>query len=204
MLTYHSELRGYANDYALVLNARRDMSKRERGCASEFVHNPGRQAQDQRHQESQGAENPRRRRAHGAPQGHRPPPHHLRPQRPQTPLTGQAAGGLVPPTDIWTLSRTELIKRLNSQQGDECGTTQGTFEVHPIRKLKDVAEGNTLWQPMMAARRRKTLILCTPCHHLLHKGKLPEREYRQHQIRAEPCAMTSRTHGAERGVRATR
>ncbi len=71
--------------------------------------------------------------------------------------------------------------------------------MHHIRKLKDVAEGKTLWQQMMAARRRKTLVLCTQCHHLLHKGELPEREYRQHQIRGEPCAMTSRTHGSERG-----
>jgi 5-methylcytosine-specific restriction endonuclease McrA len=47
---------------------------------------------------------------------------------------------------MWTLSPTELIKRLNRKQCEYCGTTQGTFEVHHIRKLKDVAEGKTLWQ----------------------------------------------------------
>src|SRR5205807_6340204 len=39
---------------------------------------------------------------------------------------------------MWTLSRTELIKRLNRKQCEYCGTSQGTFEVHHIRKLKDV------------------------------------------------------------------
>jgi len=104
---------------------------------------------------------------------------------------------------MWTLSRTELIKRLNRKQCEYCGTTQGTFEVHHIRKLKDVAEGKTLWQRMMAARRRKTLVLCTQCHHQLHNGKLPEKDPRKQQVRGEPCAVTSRKHGSERGVRAT-
>jgi hypothetical protein len=52
---------------------------------------------------------------------------------------------LLPNIYMWTLSRTELIKRLNSKQCEYCGTTQGTFEVHHIRKLKDVAayDGST-------------------------------------------------------------
>src|SRR5215467_4072592 len=94
----------------------------------------------------------------------------LRPRVPNDPQTD-----LLPTVYMWTLSRTELIKRLNSHQCEYCGTRQGSFEVHHIRKLKDVAKGKTLWQRMMAARRRKTLILCTQCHHLLHKGELPEK-----------------------------
>jgi len=76
-----------------------------------------------------------------------------------------------------TLSRAELIRRLNASECEYCGTVNGPFEVHHIRKLKDVAKGKDLWQQMMAARRRKTLILCQDCHRLLHAARLPG--YRQ-------------------------
>jgi len=81
-----------------------------------------------------------------------------------------------PNTLALTLSRSELIRRLNSGQCEYCETTQGPFEVHHVRKLKDIEPGKTLWQQMMMARRRKTLVLCRSCHHLLHEGKLPDRK----------------------------
>ena len=77
---------------------------------------------------------------------------------------------------IWTLSRSEVIKRLNRKQCEYCETTEGPFEVHHARKLKDVAKGKALWQRMMAARHRKTFILCRTCHHQLHAGILPDKE----------------------------
>ncbi|HTD18844.1 MAG TPA: hypothetical protein VK667_04865, partial [Ktedonobacteraceae bacterium] len=82
-------------------------------------------------------------------------------------------GNITPTVDIaphtlaLTLSRSELIRRLNSGQCEYCETTQGPFEVHHVRKLKEIEPGKTLWQRMMIARRRKTLILCQSCHHLL-------------------------------------
>jgi group II intron reverse transcriptase/maturase len=94
-----------------------------------------------------------------------------------------------PNTYIWTLSRSEVIKRLNRKQCEYCGTTEGTFEVHHIRKLKDVAEGKELWKRMMAARHRKTLILCRRCHHQLHAGTLPDKEYLKQYVDGEPCAV---------------
>ena len=78
---------------------------------------------------------------------------------------------------IWTLGRSEVIKRLNRKECEYCGTREGSFEVHHIRKLKDVARGKALWQQMMAKRRRKTLVLCRTCHHQLHVGTLPDRDY---------------------------
>ncbi len=89
---------------------------------------------------------------------------------------------------IWTLSRSEVTKRLNRGQCEYCETTQGPFEVHHIRKMKDVAEGKALWQQMMAARNRKTLILCRNCHHQLHAGTLPDREYLKKCVKGEPDA----------------
>jgi group II intron reverse transcriptase/maturase len=78
---------------------------------------------------------------------------------------------------IWTLSRSEVIKRLNRKECEYCGTRKGYFEVHHVRKLKDVAKGKALWQQMMASRRRKTLVLCCTCHDQLHAGTLPDRDY---------------------------
>jgi RNA-directed DNA polymerase len=83
---------------------------------------------------------------------------------------------ILPNTLALTLSRSELIRRLNSGQCEYCETTQGPFEVHHVRKLKDIEPGKTFWQRMMIARRRKTLVLCRSCHHLLHEGKLPDQE----------------------------
>lgn len=77
------------------------------------------------------------------------------------------------PNTTWTLSRTEIIRRLNANQCEYCGSTAGPFEVHHIRKMKDVQDGKAIWQRVMMARRRKTLVLCTSCHYLLHAGKLP-------------------------------
>jgi group II intron reverse transcriptase/maturase len=81
---------------------------------------------------------------------------------------------------IWTLNRSEVIKRLNRGQCEYCETKSGPFEVHHIRKMKDVAKGKALWQQMMAAKYRKTLVLCQRCHHQLHTGTLPGREVFKH------------------------
>jgi group II intron reverse transcriptase/maturase len=94
----------------------------------------------------------------------------LKPPLPNNPMIDEQ-----PNVYVWTLSRSEVIKRLNKGKCEYCETTQGPFEVHHIRKLKDVAKGKALWQRMMATRNRKTLVLCRNCHHQLHTGTLPDR-----------------------------
>src|SRR2546430_8378273 len=69
---------------------------------------------------------------------------------------------LFPYTTLFRSS--EVIKRLNSDQCEYCETRQGPFEIHHIRKLKDVAKGKALWQQLMAAKCRKTVVLCRTCH----------------------------------------
>jgi predicted HNH restriction endonuclease len=64
-----------------------------------------------------------------------------------------------------------------------CGTAEGYFEVHHVRKLKDL-DGKEHWQQVMAAMRRKTLVLCHVCHRLLHSGTLPDWRYRRLERRA--------------------
>src|SRR5438132_763210 len=67
-------------------------------------------------------------------------------------------------------SRSELEKRLLAQVCEQCGATRMTakIEVHHIRALKDLEKytgrEKPQWVQIMAARRRKTLVLCHTCH----------------------------------------
>lgn len=78
-----------------------------------------------------------------------------------------------PNTWQFTLGRSELIQRMSANQCEYCGQQDGKFEVHHIRKLKDIMKGKKLWQITMIQRQRKTLVLCIPCHKALHAGNLP-------------------------------
>jgi group II intron reverse transcriptase/maturase len=73
----------------------------------------------------------------------------------------------------FTLARTEITQRLQAQKCEYCGKEGGYFEVHHVRKLKDVRGQKEVWQQIMAAMRRKTIILCVDCHQQLHHGTLP-------------------------------
>jgi RNA-directed DNA polymerase len=72
---------------------------------------------------------------------------------------------------------TELIRRLDAQECEECGIATDSVEVHHVRKLKDIKHKPNLnhWEKVMIARNRKTLILCIDCHNLLHQGTLPDK-----------------------------
>jgi group II intron reverse transcriptase/maturase len=73
--------------------------------------------------------------------------------------------------------RSELERRLLAQVCEVCGATRLTtqIEVHHIRALKDLntydGREKPLWVKIMAARRRKTLVLCRTCHDDLHAGR---------------------------------
>src|SRR5262249_1607330 len=66
--------------------------------------------------------------------------------------------------------RSELEKRLPAQICEPCGATRITdkIEVHHIRARKDLEKypgrEKPQWVQIMAARRRKTLVLCHTCH----------------------------------------
>ena len=72
----------------------------------------------------------------------------------------------------------QLINRLNANVCELCGTNEGEFEVHHLRKLKDIKDkykkrGKAIpgWVLEMSRIRRKTLIVCECCHHNIHSGK---------------------------------
>ena len=71
--------------------------------------------------------------------------------------------------------RTELIKRLTADTCELCGSRKD-IEVHHIRKLADwKVKGKStppVWVQIMAARQRKTLVVCRECHTAIHNGTL--------------------------------
>lgn len=70
--------------------------------------------------------------------------------------------------------RTEITQRMSAGECEYCGKQGGYFEVHHVRKLKDVMskKDRTPWETVMCQRKRKTLVLCVDCHKQLHKGTL--------------------------------
>lgn len=92
-------------------------------------------------------------------------------------LKQQASGGAdvddPPNTIVLRAARTRLIDRLSANVCEYCGKHDDYFEVHHIRKMKDLT-GKKAWEKHMIALRRKTMVLRIQCHHLLHAGTLPD------------------------------
>ena len=76
----------------------------------------------------------------------------------------------LPNTIAITGGRNGLIKRLQARVCELCGATDN-LEMHHVRKLKDL-KGKSDWEVKMIARKRKTLAVCSVCHHKIHAGKL--------------------------------
>jgi group II intron reverse transcriptase/maturase len=78
------------------------------------------------------------------------------------------------PTPIISRPRTELEQRLLADQCEICGATEN-IEVHHVRALKDLQikgrREKPLWIRIMAARKRKTLVVCARCHDDIHAGR---------------------------------
>lgn len=70
---------------------------------------------------------------------------------------------------------TEIEQRLLANVCEVCGGTD-EIEVHHIRKLADLNRSGQRekpnWVKLMAARRRKTLVVCRTCHDNIHAGRM--------------------------------
>ena len=66
--------------------------------------------------------------------------------------------------------RKELISRLRTRECELCetGTTVAVHQVTSLRALGQPGPGQPAWAALMAKMRRKTLIVCAPCHELIH------------------------------------
>ncbi len=183
ILAYNAELRGFANYYALALNAKRDMSKLAYLEQQSLFKTLARKhkttvTKTVKHLKTDEeyklmVRNEQKTRIIRV----------FRLKDLKSPPITDPQVDIQPNVFALTLSRSEVIRRLNAEQCEYCGTREGPFEVHHIRKLKDVEYGKPRWQKVMASRYRKTLILCLQCHHLLHAGKLPDASYFKHRQR---------------------
>jgi group II intron reverse transcriptase/maturase len=74
---------------------------------------------------------------------------------------------------IWS-GRSEVVQRLLAQECELCGA-KDHIEVHHVRKLADLERkgrsDKPKWARIMAARRRKTLVICQRCHQNIHYGR---------------------------------
>jgi group II intron reverse transcriptase/maturase len=69
--------------------------------------------------------------------------------------------------------RTEVVQRLTAGECELCG--EGPVEVHHLRRLADIDRPGRRpkeeWERIMAARKRKTLVVCMECHDRIHAGR---------------------------------
>jgi group II intron reverse transcriptase/maturase len=81
-------------------------------------------------------------------------------------------------------TRSEVVQRLLTQKCERCGTKNGPFEVHHVRRLADLdrpgRRERPTWVKRMAARRRKTLVVCDRCHQDIHRDRSGWRESMRH------------------------
>jgi group II intron reverse transcriptase/maturase len=71
--------------------------------------------------------------------------------------------------------RSEVVQRLIAGKCELCGVEDEPVEVHHIRKLADIdrpgRRPRTAWEKLMAARKRKTLVVCRKCHDDITYGR---------------------------------
>ncbi len=94
------------------------------------------------------------------------------------PLEGKAANGIL---ERVTPQRHQILDRIKANECELCGYASAdasNFEVHHIRKLKDVKQryskrGDPIpnWALAMCSLRRKTLVVCKACHQAIHTGQ---------------------------------
>jgi group II intron reverse transcriptase/maturase len=84
------------------------------------------------------------------------------------------------PKEVFSV-RSEVVQRLLAQKCELCGA-EGNCQVHHVRKLADLnppgRSEKPLWVKRMAARRRKTLVVCEHCHEVIHRERPKRHPFR--------------------------
>jgi hypothetical protein len=68
----------------------------------------------------------------------------------------------------------ELVHRLRKQWCELCetGTTVAVHQITGLKQLGKPGPGQPAWAALMAKMRRKTLIVCAPCHEHIHANPI--------------------------------
>jgi group II intron reverse transcriptase/maturase len=73
------------------------------------------------------------------------------------------------PSHQVTYLKKELVRRLLTRRCELCGEP-GQVVVHQVRRLASLGKhtGQPAWAALMLKKRRKTLVVCHPCHDAIH------------------------------------
>ncbi|MGA2225852.1 MAG: reverse transcriptase domain-containing protein [Syntrophobacteraceae bacterium] len=181
---YNAELRGFANYYVLARNAKRALQKLQCVWIRSFIRTLARKHRCSKREV---------RRAikvapgeHAITEQHNGKLHTTRIFRLKDLQDYPARFPMldaVPNTAQYRTVYSELLSRMRRNMCEYCGQEGGHVVVHHIGKMSNIADGTESWKELMRRRRRKTLVLCTCCHQLLHQGKLPDwRKTRQQLV----------------------
>jgi hypothetical protein len=175
LLAYNAEMRGLANYYALANGAKTGLSKLMYLAKSSFLATLAR-----KHHSSISQENSRLRQGkdHTAlvnTKEGKPKRYTLFTLRDWKPPQPKEDVDKMPTTAHLRFGRSTLEQRLKANVCESCGKEGGYFEVHHVRKLKDL-QGKAWWEQVMSYRKRKTMVLCIECHDLLHAHTLSNRQ----------------------------
>ena len=87
------------------------------------------------------------------------------------PLRRNNTGFIADPAPVLVPApRKELLFRLRATRCELCGQ-RGTVAVHQVARLARLGTpgpGQPAWAELMARKRRKTLVVCQPCHEAIH------------------------------------
>jgi RNA-directed DNA polymerase len=175
LLAYNAEIRGLANYYALANGAKRGLKRLTFLAGASFLATLAR-----KHNSSISKEASRLRQGRdltiltNTKEG-KPKRYTLFTLRNWKPPSPEEDVDKQPITAHLRFGRSTLEQRINTNTCESCGKEGGYFEVHHVRKLKDL-KGREWWEQVMSRRKRKTMILCNECHVLLHTGKLSKRQ----------------------------
>jgi hypothetical protein len=89
------------------------------------------------------------------------------------PLTRHQKAVITDRQPVPAASRKELITRLRAGWCEWC-ERRAPVEAHQVRNLADLTKPGRPqpgWAHLMATMRRKTLVVCTPCHQAIHAGQ---------------------------------
>jgi len=175
LLAYNAEMRGLANYYALANEAKTGLSRLMYVAKSSFLATLA-----WKHQSSISKENSRLRQERDmtvltSTKEGKPKRYTLFTLRDWKPPQPKEGVDKMPTTAHLRFGRSTLDQRLNAKVCESCGKEGGYFEVHHVRKLKDL-QGKEWWEQVMSYRKRKTMVLCNECHDLLHAHKLSNRQ----------------------------